>query len=127
MQPALAPLHKMPVPRKDSHMRFSRYILFSLLFAALAVPLAAQVSDTYVIPAVGNTPGDNGTVWATDLNIFNPQTYPLKVALVFLPTGGSTGSTLRFTVEANSNAVADNVLKEVFDASGTGSLLVATL
>lgn len=107
-------------------MRFSRYILFSFL-AAIAGPLAAQVNDTYVIPAVGNTPGANGTVWASDLNIFNPQSYPLKVTIVFLPTGGSTGSTIQFTVESNSNAVSDNVLQEVFEATGTGSLLVATM
>jgi hypothetical protein len=101
--------------------------LFLLLVVVFAFPLAAQVNDTYVIPAVGNIAGANGTVWASDLNIFNPQPYPLKVTLVYLPLGGEAGKTVRFTVDSNSNAVADNVLREVFDVAGTGSLLVATL
>jgi hypothetical protein len=53
-------------------MSRSRYIsiFLSVLFA---IPLLGQVNDTYVIPVIASAPGDRGTVWSTELNLFNPQ------------------------------------------------------
>lgn len=99
---------------------------FPLLALLLAVPAFAQVSDTYVIPAAGDGPGLNGSRWATEFHLFNPQPHALRVTLTFLPTGGALGTTVKFNVPANGTAYANNILDEVFELSGYGSLLVAT-
>lgn len=98
----------------------------SLLLFVFAVPAVAQVSDTYVIPAAINASGANNSRWATDFHLFNPQAHTLRVTLTFLPSGGAVGSTVKFNVSANGTAYADNILDDVFDLTGTGSLLVAT-
>jgi hypothetical protein len=107
-------------------MKASRY---AFLFAVgFLFPLAAsgQVNDSYVIPAVANASGGYGTRWMTQLSIFNPQTYDLKVSLTWLPTGGGKGLEALITVPSNSVAYADNSLSEIFNVSGTGAYLVAT-
>jgi len=102
-------------------------LLALLLFSAMALPLAAQVNDTYVVPAAANAPGAFGTRWQTRLSIFNPQLdYPLRVSITFMPTGGSTGSEVLVDIPRNAVALWDNVLGDVFQNSGTGALLVAT-
>lgn len=97
-----------------------------LLLACLALPLAAQVNDTYVIPAAINAAGSNNTRWTTELSIFNPQKYALRVSMVYLPTGVGIGERVDFNVGPNVTAYADNVLNDLFARSGTGSLLIAT-
>lgn len=107
-------------------MRVSRYILFAFLVSLVSFSLAAQINDTYVIPAAGNSPGANGTTWATRLSIFNPQTYTLRVSMTFIPTLGGKGIEKLVDIPANALAYYDNVLHDVFGISGTGALLVAT-
>ena len=83
------PLRPSAGTRKGFIVKASGYIRFAVLLLFIALPLAAQVNDTYVIPAVANTPGSFGTQWMTQLSIFNPQLdYSLKVSVSFLPTGG---------------------------------------
>jgi hypothetical protein len=103
---------------------------YKLLFAIAVVALSsfslrAQVNDTYVIPAVANADGGFGTRWATELHVFNPQPYPLVVALVFLPSGGAQGSEVLVEIQPDSTFRSENVLQSVFGRSGTGSMLVA--
>lgn len=102
----------------------STLLLVALLFAAL--PLAAQVNDTYVIPAAGNSAGAFGTRWMTQFSVFNPQSYPLTVTVVFIPSGGAQSIEEAFVVPANSVRFSDNILDDLFGVSGSGSLLVAT-
>jgi hypothetical protein len=99
---------------------------FPLLVLLFAVQSFAQVSDTYVIPAAIDGAGLNNSRWATDFHLFNPQATTLRVTLSYLPTGGAVGSTVKFNVPPNSTAYAENILEDVFDLSGGGSLLVAT-
>ncbi len=120
------PLNPLPVPGKVFVVKASRYIIVSLLLALLALPLAAQIKDTYVIPAAGNTPGANGTTWATRLSIFNPQTYSLRISMTLLPTLGGQGIEKRVDIPANAMAYYDNVFHDVYGVSGTGAMLVAT-
>ncbi|MGZ7039387.1 MAG: hypothetical protein ACXVJO_14525, partial [Thermoanaerobaculia bacterium] len=103
-----------------------RIVLLALL--GIALPLAAQVNDTYVIPTVGTTNGANGTRWATQLSLFNPQTtYNLRVSLVFIPSGGAQSQEVLVTVRKNGSYSSDNIIGEVFKQSGvTGALLAAT-
>lgn len=103
-----------------------RKLAAALLFVT-ALPLAAQINDTYIIPAAANTPGLFNTRWMTQLSIFNPQLdYPLKVSVVYLPTNGGRALQAIITVPANGVAFADNALSEIFNISGSGALIVAT-
>jgi len=106
-------------------MRTSRYIVVAVIVLLASIQLYAQVNDTYVIPVSANVPGDRGTVWATELNVFNPQSYPLNVSAVFLPTLSGQSLEVNFKVEANSNAFTPNVLPDLFGRTGTGALLLA--
>jgi hypothetical protein len=109
-------------------MNASRYIFITLLLVVVSLPLAAQINDTYVIPASANAAGNFGTRWLTQFSVFNPQLdYPLTVSVTFLPTGGGTGSEKTFTVPANGTVLSDNILDDLFGIkSGSGALLVAT-
>jgi hypothetical protein len=106
----------------------SRYIFVALLLAVVSLPLAAQINDTYVIPASANQPGNFGTRWLTQFSVFNPQLdYPLTVSVTYLPTGGGTGMERPFTVPANGTVLSDNILDDLFGIkNGSGALLVAT-
>jgi hypothetical protein len=106
----------------------SRYIFVALLLAVVSLPLAAQINDTYVIPASANTPGNFGTRWLTQFSVFNPQLdHPLTVSVTFLPTGGGTGIERTFTVPANGTVLSDNILDDLYGMkNGSGALLVAT-
>ncbi len=109
-------------------MSRSRYIvvLAALAVCLTAVPTLAQVNDTYVIPVVASVSGDRGTVWSTELNLFNPQAYPLAVRMIYLPTLTGLSTEIIVDIEANSNGWVSSVLPELFETNGTGSLLVAT-
>jgi hypothetical protein len=109
-------------------MNTSRYIFITLLLVVVSLPVAAQINDTYVIPAAANSAGNFGTRWLTQFSVFNPQLdYPLTVSVTFLPTGGGTGSEKTFTVPANGTVLSDNILDDLFGIkNGSGALLVAT-
>ena len=98
-----------------------------LFFLLVAVPLSAQVSDVYIVPAAADTPGASGTYWMTDFHVMNPQGYPLRATLVYLPTGGAVGSTFKFDIGANETVWADNIVAEFESPAETGSLLLAVL
>ncbi len=83
------------------------------------------MNDTYVIPAAANVPGAFGTRWMTQFSVFNPQSYPLRIDVVYVPTGGGQGLDATFDVPANAVAFSDNILKDLFDLGGSGALLVA--
>ncbi len=106
-------------------MKASRYIFVGFLLALSTLPLAAQVNDTYVIPAAANVPGAFGTRWMTQFSVFNPQSYALRIDVVYVPTGGGQGLDATFDVPANAVAFSDNILKDLFDLGGSGALLVA--
>ena len=104
-------------------MKRSALLLALLTIAAL--PLAAQVNDTYVIPVSANVSGAFGTRWLTQFSVFNPQTArDLKITVVFVPTGGAQGDSVSFTVPANAVAYSDNILDDLKFNGGSGGLLV---
>lgn len=107
-------------------MKASRYIILGFLLSLFTLSLAAQVNDTYVIPAAGNSPGALGTTWATRFSLFNPQGYQLRISVTFIPTLGGQGIEKIIAIPANAMAYYDNVLHDVYGISGTGALLVAT-
>jgi hypothetical protein len=83
------------------------------------------VNDTYVIPAAANVPGAFGTRWMTQFSVFNPQSYSLRIDVVYVPTGGGQGLDATFDVPANAVAFSDNILDDLFNLGGSGALLVA--
>ena len=101
-----------------------RALILPLLLIATAA--AAQINDTYIIPAVGNTAGAFNTTWATQFSLFNPQSYALRVSVTLVPTGGGQGVEKKVNVPANAVAFSDNILADLFQRQGSGSLLVAT-
>ena len=109
-------------------MRLSRLLPTVLLLLLASFPALAQVNDTYVIPASSNSPGDQGTTWATRFSVFNPHfDYPLVVSITFLPRFGLPGIEELVEVPANSSAWSDNLLLDLYGiTNGSGSLLVAT-
>ena len=107
-------------------MKRSTLLLLSFLSLA-ALPVAAQVNDTYVIPVSANVSGAFGTRWQTQLSVFNPQTdRQLKITVVFLPTGGAQGDSVTFTVPPNAVAYSDNILDDLKFPGPSGALLVYT-
>ena len=117
----------LPPDPKGNHVINRNRFLAALLFSIAALPLAAQINDTYVVPASANVAGAFGTRWQTRLSIFNPQLdYPLRVSITFLPSGGGTGDEVLVDVPRNSVALWDNVLGTVFHRGDTGALLIAT-
>lgn len=103
-------------------------LVLAALLCLAALPLAAQVNDTYVIPVSVNAPGSFGTRWMTQFSIMNPQLdYPLAVSITYIPTNGAQGFEEIVDVPANSAAYSDNILDDLFGiTAGSGALLVAT-
>lgn len=113
---------------RNSSVRASRTFLLAILLLAASIPAAAQLNDTYVIPAIANAAGANRTQWKTQLSLFNPHLdRDLRVSVTWLPTGSRQGIEALVDVPRNSLTYSDNILDALFDVSGdTGSLLVAT-
>ena len=108
-------------------MRTSKLLLAALVLCSVSIPAFAQLTDTYVITAAANVPGANNTRWLTQLSIFNPHLeYPLNVSVVLLPTGGTEGPEKLITIPANSTFITDDAMADIFNRSGSGSLLLAT-
>src|SRR5688500_3352342 len=100
------------------HMRISTRLFAAILFA-VTLPVAAQVNDTYVIPAAANVSGNFGTRWMTQFSVFNPQLdLPLVVSVTFLPTGGGVGFEELIELPPNSLAYSDNLLFDLFEVQG---------
>jgi hypothetical protein len=106
-------------------MKALRFAVLLLLTIGASVAVG-QVNDTYVIPVSGNTPGAFGTRWMTQFSVFNPQSYELRVSVTLVPTGGARGTEAIIRIPANGIAFSDNILKDLYNVSGAGALLVAT-
>jgi hypothetical protein len=122
-----APRLQFCPPERNPAVKAIRVLLLTLLSLA-AVPLVAQVNDTYVIPAAISAHGAGGSNWKTQLSIFNPQLdRDLKVTIVFVPTGGLTGDSYTITLPANSIAFSDDILADSqFRQAPSGALLIYT-
>ena len=107
-------------------MRTSK-LLLALIFCLASVSAFGQITDTYVVTAAANTPGQNGTRWLTQLSIFNPHLdYPLTVSVTLIRTGGAAGEEKLVEIPANATFITDNAMVDIFNSAGTGSLLLAT-
>jgi hypothetical protein len=92
----------------------------------VSLPALAQVTDTYVIPAAANVPGEAGTNWKTRFSLFNPHLDDeLVVSLTLVRTLGLPGDEVLIELPPNGLFYSDNILDEAFDYAGTGALLLA--
>ena len=102
------------------------------LFAAgsvlAAVPSASGTE--LVVPVVARTPGANGTVWSTRLELMNPGDRPAEVALLFNLGGADNtipAATADLVIEPRSTVTVDDLMAEAFDLTeATGSLDVVS-
>jgi hypothetical protein len=106
----------------------SKPALLATLLILAALPIAAQVNDTYVIPVSANVAGGFGTRWMTQFSVMNPQLdHDLTISVTYIPTGGAKGTEELIDLPANSVAYSDNILDDLFGVTtGSGALLVAT-
>lgn len=108
-------------------MRTSKLVVLALLVCCASIPAAAQLTDTYVITAAANLQGGNNTRWLTQFSLFNPHfDYELNVSVTWIPTGGAPGIEKLIELPANSTFITDDLLGDVFNVTGGGSLLIAT-
>ena len=110
-------------------IRLHRMIIVVVFFAlALAAsPVAAQLSLQWMVPAVANTAGLNGTYWHSDLSLHNPHSFELPVVLQFLPSDSDNreADTLYLTLEPWATFNLWDVLgSNYFATEGTGAILV---
>lgn len=99
-----------------------RKTLFGIMLCLLITPVIARAqsvySDTYVIPSVSHTAGQNGT-WMSDVTINNFQSTLLTVQLIFVEAGENnadnifpvTTSTINGSVTVPANATV--VFKDI--------------
>jgi hypothetical protein len=103
----------------------SKLALFVLVLGISVSSVSAQINDTYVIPVIANNAGGAGTVWTTELTLFNPQPHDLVVSLVFMPEGSLVGKEVLVDVFSNETLIIANVVAQGFGMVGVKGALVA--
>jgi hypothetical protein len=98
------------------------------IFAAgsLLADVPSTSATDLVVPVVARTPGLNGTIWSTNLEIHNPGDQAADIALFFNRSGldnTTPAASAQAVVEARSTVVFDDLLAEAFElADDVGSL-----
>ena len=116
-------------------MRTLRTIFLATLAMVAGVTAHANhYADFYVIPIAGNTPGQNGTNWMTDVAIQNFQNTPLTVQFVVIERGFATDNVSPLTtldgagsvtVPAGGNVMLKDILGGQRGMSGISGALLA--
>jgi hypothetical protein len=107
-----------------------RTLFLSLLIAApmLADMYVPQAGATkLIIPVAGNAAGANGTYFRSDISVSNLRNISQKVAIYWLPQGGSgtVVTPLRvFDVPANRGFSSEDFVDSVIDRTGLGAIEV---
>jgi len=78
----------------------------------------------YLVPASAHAGGQAGTFWLTDLDIYNPGTVDVTVAIAFLPAGGDNSGAPQefFTVPAGAALELQDVVSSALKRDGAGAL-----
>ena len=108
--------------------------VFVVLFVA-ATGLTLNPSSEVFLPAAARGAGANGSVWVTDLYLFNPGVTTVAADVYWLPrdTDNSGASPVSFTLAGGETLVLEDVILETFGFDsgagafrivGTGSLVV---
>lgn len=89
--------------------------------------IAVDWTDSaFVIPVAGNTPGNNGTYFKSDLAFNNDRLDSQRIAVGWMQQGQNNCSqpVQYFTLSANSVTVADNFVAQNLGKVGVGAVLV---
>jgi hypothetical protein len=77
----------------------------------------------YRLPVVARAPGANGSLWRTDLWVFNPGAAEQAVSLEWVPSGGGTPAASALTLQAMEARTLDDPLLSLFGAAeGVGAV-----
>jgi hypothetical protein len=102
------------------------------LFPNGAVSGSVGANNELFIPVVGSVPGLNGTMWKTDLNLYNNnQSSPATMYLQYFPEGPSS-STAQLAASASLNAGATRLSSDIAASvfgnalTGIGALRILT-
>jgi len=63
-----------------------RFLALTLALAAAGTAAGRELTSSYVITAVANTTGLEGTDWHSDVTIYNPHAFELPIVMQFLPS-----------------------------------------
>lgn len=77
-----------------------------------------RAAEAVIIPAVAKTSGAGGSFWQSDLFIFNPNSFPIKITLQFIPSGTQGSASNPIIVEVPQTVAAGNTLT-IKDVLGT--------
>ena len=95
------------------------------------VPLTARptaaASQEKFIAAVAHAPGANGTLFITDVRLFNRGTSTAQLTAIFTPTGadGRTNfAAVKIAIPPAQLVALDDVVQSLLQSSGTGQLQV---
>lgn len=116
-------------------MRILRILTLATVAAMVcATGFAGHYSDLYVIPAASHTPGQNGTMWMSDLAFHNFQSTPLDIQIIVIESGFNPDNVVPLMTPEIAGAVTvpargSVLLKDVLDghagmSSTIGALLV---
>jgi PKD repeat protein len=82
-----------------------------------AVP--APIEKSLIIPAVGRTPGANGTFWRSDVTLFNPNAEAMNVTLRY------NGTNKSLNLAARDTEVLADILSSFGASAGSGPLYLS--
>lgn len=96
-----------------------RFLFLAALAASLALPapaLALNPGTEHFIASAGRGPGANGSMWATDLYAFNPNSFDLTVDIYWLFRDQNNAATTPVTVTlpAGRSVIVKDIVKSVF-------------
>jgi PKD repeat protein len=78
-----------------------------------------------LVSAAAQTNGVGGSVWRTELSIFNAGTSGVTVQLIFVPSAGASVQTRSVFLSPKQLVTYDNALLDVFGmSSGTGAIAI---
>ncbi len=98
-----------------------------VLILLITLPISAQLSSTWVIPAVAHAEGLNDTYWLSDVSIHNPHSTTLDIVVHYLPSNEENWSVPTIDIELGAWQTInlwDVLGTDVFDEYGTGALLL---
>jgi hypothetical protein len=80
------------------------------------------------IPVVANTPGHNGTMWRTDLDLVNlsPVEASVDIALLVSRQANLEPALVSFSLQPQEHLHLADIMGAVFAANGTGALRIVT-
>ncbi len=107
---------------------------FFLFFLFLAISFYSfgffRAAEAVIIPAVAKTEGAGGSYWQSDLYIFNPNNFPIKVKLQLIVSGVSGSGPnpiivqVPQTIGAGGSYTIKDVLGTYFSGYDVGALIV---